>query len=92
MLPGGTFVMLLALICYYWADKFVLLHRSSLVQEVSGELSSYTMKLADLTLILRPAGELIFDSQIRMSGVEWCSIMTVCIGGIYVALPMDSIL
>lgn len=49
------------------------------------------MKLLDLTLILRPAGELIFDSQIR-EGYSWESIACLCVGVVYVFLPMNHIL
>ena len=49
------------------------------------------IKLIDFTLVLRPAGELIFDSQIR-SAIAWESIVCLILGVIYLILPMDSIL
>jgi hypothetical protein len=49
------------------------------------------MKLVDATLILRAAGELIFDSQIRHS-ITWESIVCICIGTVYLFLPMNKIL
>ena len=30
LLPAGSFIMVFGLICYYWADKFSLLKRSSI--------------------------------------------------------------
>ena len=92
LIPGGSLIMFPGLICYYWADKFALLKRSSIEENVSGELSIKALKLIDFTLVLRSTGEMIFDSQIRMSGVEWVSIVTLCIGVVYVLLPMDTIL
>lgn len=49
------------------------------------------IKLVDFTLVLRAAGELIFDSQIR-SATTWESIVCLVLGVIYLLLPMDSIL
>lgn len=49
------------------------------------------MKLLDFTLLCKPAGELIFDSQIRDS---YCiSSITMCAAAIlYLALPIDEFL
>ena len=49
------------------------------------------MDLLDFTLILKPAGEIIFDFQIR-DGVSTASIVMIVIGFIYMALPTDQIL
>ena len=49
------------------------------------------IKLIDFTLVLRPTGKLIFDSQIR-SAIAWESIVCLILGVIYLLLPMDSIL
>lgn len=49
------------------------------------------MKLVDATLILRAAGELIFDSQIRHA-ITYESIVCLVIGAVYLFLPMDDII
>jgi hypothetical protein len=58
---------------------------------VNGELGMKAIKLIDFTLVLRAAGELIFDSQIR-SSTTWESIVCLIIGVLYLLLPMNRIL
>jgi hypothetical protein len=70
IIPGGSVLILLGLILFYWVDKFTLLRRSSINENVNGELSISAMKLVDATLLLRAIGELIFDYQIR-DGIGW---------------------
>lgn len=84
-------MILLGLIAFYWVDKYTLLRRSSINENVNGELSMRAMKLVDATLFLRAIGEIIFDAQIR-DGVSWESIVCACIGGVYLFLPMNGIL
>jgi hypothetical protein len=52
----GSFLTLIGLFLYYWVDKYNLLRRSSLHENVSGKLCLVAMKLLDGTLILRPIG------------------------------------
>ena len=49
------------------------------------------MGLLDFTLILKPAGEIIFDYQLR-DGVPTSSIVMIIFGFIYIVLPTDQIL
>lgn len=88
LVPGGAILICLGLCFYYWVDKMTLLRRSSINENVSGKLSLQAMKLMDLTLIFRAAGEIIFDSQIR-SAICFESIVCICIGGVYMLLPMN---
>lgn len=76
---------------YYWIDKYNLLRRSSVNSNVSGELALFSMKLLDFSLLARPLGEIVFDSQIRTSySVE--SIVLASIAFIYLLIPIDDIL
>lgn len=63
-------MILIGLILFYWVDKLTLLRRSSINENVNGELSMRAMKLVDATLFLRAIGEIIFDAQIR-DGIAW---------------------
>ena len=65
LIPIGSFFTVLGLGFYYWVDKFNLLKRSSLSHNVSGDLAVVSLKLLDFTLVLKPAGEMIFDYLIR---------------------------
>ncbi len=91
VVPIGCLLILLGLIFFYWVDKITLLRRSSINENVNGDLSIRAMKLVDATLIFRSLGEIIFDSQIR-NGFSWESILCLCIGVVYICLPMDEVL
>jgi hypothetical protein len=65
LLPGGAVLITVGFGFFYWVDKWVVLRRSSINPNVNGELSMRSMKLLDATLIMRCAGEIIFDSMIR---------------------------
>ncbi len=65
LIPIGSFFSVVGLAFYYWVDKFNLLKRSSLSHNISGDLAVVSLKLLDFTLVLKPAGEMIFDYLIR---------------------------
>jgi hypothetical protein len=56
LIPIGAFLTIIGLSLYYWVDKFNLLRRSSLKNNISGKMAIKSLKLLDLTLILRPIG------------------------------------
>lgn len=91
LIPFGALLSAIGLALYYWVDKYNLLRRSSVNSNIAGELSLFSMKLLDFTLLCKPLGEIIFDTQIRntyaISSVIMCAIAI-----IYLILPVDSIL
>jgi hypothetical protein len=91
IIPGGAVLIAMGICVFYWVDKRVLLRFSSINENVSGSLSIRSMKLLDVTLILRALGEIIFDSQIR-TGVTWESYVCLSVAVVYCCLPMDSLL
>lgn len=82
---------MIGLCLYYWVDKYNLLRRSSVNSNIAGELSIYAMKLLDFTLICKPVGEIIFDSQIRDS-YNVTSLIMLATGIVYLLLPVDRFL
>lgn len=54
-------------------------------------MAMVSLKLLDITLIMKPIGEIIFDSGIR-DHIQIESIILTCIAFFYICLPMDSIL
>jgi hypothetical protein len=58
-------MIFIGLSLFYWIDKYNLLRKSCVLENVSSHISLKAMTLLDFTLILKPIGELIFDSQIR---------------------------
>lgn len=65
LIPVGSMIALIGLICYYWIDKYNLLRRSTVKESVSGHLTLKIMTLLEFSIVLKPLGELIFDLQIR---------------------------
>jgi hypothetical protein len=92
LIPGGAVLMLIGFCLFYWVDKVVVLRRSSINPNVNASLSVNSMKLIEISLILRCVGEIFFDVQLRGSGTTWLSILCLCIGTLYVFLPTDDIL
>jgi hypothetical protein len=50
LIPFGAMLSLIGLTLYYWADKYNLLRRSSIKQNISGKLAILVMKLLDFSL------------------------------------------
>jgi hypothetical protein len=67
LIPVGAVITVFGLICYYWVDKFNLLRRSSISGQISGNIINVSMTLLDFTLLMKPFGSIIFDTQIRDS-------------------------
>ncbi len=56
LIPLGGILSLIGLSLYYWVDKYNLLRRSCLKSNISAEMTLFSLKLLDVTLILRPIG------------------------------------
>lgn len=91
LIPIGAFIAIVGLALYYWVDKYNLLRRSSLRHNLSGHMTVVSLKLLDMTLILMPLGEIIFDVYIR-DGVNSSTIVFTCIGFLYLVVPVSKIL
>jgi hypothetical protein len=91
LIPIGAPLALLGTSLFYWVDKYNLLRKSSVKKVISGDFSMRALIMLDLTLILKPVGEIVFDMQIRD---EWNyhSIALIFVGAVYVILPKDRIL
>lgn len=91
LIPFGAFMSAIGLSLYYWVDKYNLLRRSSVNSNIAGELSIFSMKLLDFSLLAKPLGEIIFDSQIR-SSFTITSLVLCGIALLYLVLPIDDYL
>lgn len=56
LIPVGSFLSFIGLSLYYWVDKYNLLRRSSLKNNIPGKIAVKSLKLLDFTLVLRPLG------------------------------------
>ena len=61
----GGFLTVIGIGLYYWVDKYNLLRRSSIKENISGKLSIKALTLLDLVLIFMPLGQIIFDHFLR---------------------------
>lgn len=92
VIPFGSMLVLIGMCIFYWVDKYNLLRKSSILEGVAGHLNMKALKMLEFVLILKPAGELIFDKLLRD---EWTviSVVELSIGAAYVfLLPLDSLL
>lgn len=60
-------------------------------RQISGKLLNSSLTLLDITLILRPIGEIIFDTQIRDRYLPSTVIM-ICCAFVYIIIPKDRLL
>jgi len=88
VIPSGAIVILVGLSINYWVVKYTILKRSAVDHHVSGSFVTLALKLLDVSLMMKPAGELIFDSFIR-DGYHISSIVCLLIGGLYCIFPVD---
>jgi len=56
LIPVGAFFTVLGLSFYYWVDKCNLIKRSSLAHNISGDMAIVSLKLLDVTLVLKLIG------------------------------------
>ena len=88
IIPAGSVLILIGFGLFYWIDKYNLLRRSSVSENLGGKLVLRALSLLDFVLILKPAGELIFDNWLRK---EWTviSIIEISIAFVYIILPKN---
>ena len=91
LIPIGGVISAVGLVLYYWIDKYNLLRRSTIRSYVSGHLINLTLNLLDVSLVLRVAGEIIFDYHIR-DGAKPLSWICLGVSLIYVFLPKDELI
>ena len=91
LIPIGVVITLFGLIAYYWVDKYNLLRRSSITGQISGNIINLSISLLDFTLLLRPLGSIIFDSQIRDS-YRVANIVMISVAFLYIILPKNKII
>jgi hypothetical protein len=65
LIPVGALIALIGGGLFYWVDKYNLLRKSSVKQNISEDLNMKALILLDLTLIMKPVGDLVFDIQLR---------------------------
>jgi hypothetical protein len=56
LIPIGACLTFFGLTMFYWIDKYNLLRKSSVLENVSSHISMQAMTLLDFTLVLRPLG------------------------------------
>ena len=91
LVPIGAFISAVGVIIYYWIDKYNLLRRSAVTNEVSGKLVVTSMSLLDFTLLFLPVGSLMFDMQVGKDYTP-SSIVMLVVAFVYIILPLNRII
>lgn len=91
LIPVGAVITVFGLACYYWVDKYNLMRRSSVAGQISGTLINKSLTLLDFTLIIRPIGSIIFDTQIRNSYMG-SNVAMIVVAFVYIILPKDKLI
>lgn len=91
VVPFGAIVILVGLSINYWVIKYTILRRCSVDHHISGSFITLALKLLDVSLMMQPSGELIFDYFIR-DGPHISSIICLIVAAIYVLFPVDWLL
>ena len=91
LIPVGAVITIFGLTCYYWIDKYNLLRRSSISGQISGNIIRVSLNLLDVTLIIKPIGAIIFDTQIRDS-YQVANVVMIILGLVYLILPKDRLI
>jgi hypothetical protein len=91
LIPIGAIVAVFGLFCYYWVDKYNLLRRSAVNGRISGTIIHSSLPLLDFTLLLRPLGSIIFDSELRSSYMP-SNVAMIVVSVIYMLLPKDKLI
>lgn len=89
LIPIGAVITVAGLFLYYWVDKYNLLRRSKVHGKISGHFIQTSLTLLDLTLIFRPIGSIIFDSQIRYDTYFISNMIMICIAFVYIIFPKN---
>jgi hypothetical protein len=91
LIPMGAFLTAIGTGLYYWVDKYNLLRRSSVKENVSGKLSITALTFLDLVLVFFALGQIIFDYFLRHH-VNTASIVQLVVAVIYICLPLNKII
>jgi hypothetical protein len=91
LIPMGAFLTAIGTGLYYWVDKYNLLRRSSVKENVSGKLSITALTFLDLVLVFFALGQIIFDYFLRHH-VNTASIVQLVVAIIYICLPLNKII
>ena len=65
LIPIGVLFSTIGLVMFYWIDKFNLVRRSSLRVHISHRLLHPFLFMLDWSIVMLPAGGLIFDGLLR---------------------------
>jgi len=91
LIPAGTLAILIGICAYYWVDKYNLLNRSYAPHNISASLTTKIVRLLDLTLVFRFAGEILFDYHLK-GKVDPISIILLIFSIVFMMLPWVYIL
>ena len=91
LIPFGACLSLIGLLMYYWVDRYNLQRRLTIKQEVSGKMTNLALKMLDVSLLLQPLGQILFDEHLR-DGYQVSSLIMAIVALVYLLLPVNRII
>lgn len=89
-IPIGIILSMVGLVCYYWVDKYNVMRRRTIKENLSKQVSIGMIELLEMTIIFCGIGNMTMSYQF-FSCIRWQDIVVLIAGLIYAALPMQEI-
>ena len=87
-IPIGIVLSLLGLVCYYWVDKYNVMRRRTVKENLSKDVSIGMIELLEMTIIFCGFGNMTMSYSF-FGVVRWQDIVVFSVGLIYAALPIQ---
>lgn len=86
-IPLGIILSLLGLVFYYWVDKYNVMRRRTVKENLSKEVTIGMIELLEMTIIFCGIGNMTMTySFFRL--LRWQDVVVFSVGLIYASLPM----
>lgn len=87
VIPLGIVFSITGLSCYFWIDKFNVMRRRSVKENLAKEVSIEMIEMLELTIILFGIGNMAVNYQFY-GFINWQDIVVVLVGLLFAVVPM----
>jgi len=89
-IPLGIILSMIGLVCYYWVDKYNVMRRRTIKENLSKQVSIGMIELLEMTIIFCGIGNMTMSYSF-FGQIHWQDLLVILIGVIYAAIPMQEI-
>jgi hypothetical protein len=89
-IPLGIILSMIGLICYYWVDKYNVMRRRTIKDNLSLEVSVGMIELLEFSIIFCGIGNMTMSYSF-FHVIHWQDMVVLCAGLVYAVLPMQEI-